>query len=84
MEYQSSEFSNESIPNFSTKRNNYISIGSFSNDGSQNLNGGMVYSINFTLKENLNSTLGLLGLKFFELVDNNGNIINLQIRWKNI
>ena len=80
LEYQSSEFSNESIPNFSTKRNNYINIGSFSNDGSQNLNGGMVYSINFTLKENLNSTLGLLGLKFFELVDNNGNIINLQIR----
>ena len=80
IEYIDTEYSNQSIPNFSTGRTNYVNVGSFSSDGSQTLNGGITYTLNFKLKEDLQSTLGLVAVTFFELVDKNGQKINLDIR----
>ncbi len=80
LEYESSDISSESIPSFTTQRSKYINIGSISQDGSQNLNGGITYTLNFKMNSALNSTLGLLGLKFYELVNSDGNIINLKIK----
>ena len=80
IEYVNTEYSNQSIPNFSTNRNNYVNVGSFSGDGSQNLNEGINYTINFKLKEDLQSILGLVAVTFVELVDKNGQKINLDIK----
>ena len=80
IEYMDTEYSNQSIPNFSTGRTNYVNVGSFSSDGSQNLNGGITYTLNFKLKEDLQSTLGLVAVTFFELVDKNGQKVNLNMR----
>jgi hypothetical protein len=80
LEYVESKFSNTTISNFSTARNNYVNIGSFSSDGYQNLNGGMVYELVFKSKYDLNNTLGLITIPFYELVNKDGNKINLNIR----
>src|SRR5210317_1969901 len=77
IEYIDTEYSNQSTPNFSTGRTNYVNVGSFSSDGSQTLNGGITYTLNFELKEDLQSTLGLVAVTFFELVDKNGQKVNL-------
>jgi hypothetical protein len=77
LEYQSSEYSNTSISNFSSKRDNYINIGSFSSDGSQTLNGGMIYKLKFKSNSELNSTLGLVVIGFSELVNKDGT----KIQW---
>ena len=80
LEFIDSEISDSQIDSFTTKRTNYVTIGSFSNDGSQNINGGIQYKLNFKINSNLNSTLGLLGLKFYELVDGDGKKINMKIK----
>lgn len=78
--YLDSEISDSSIDSFTTSRSRYITIGSFSSDGSHTLNGGIKYTLNFNISSDTGSTLGLLGLKFFELVDVDGNKINLIIK----
>ena len=78
--YLDSEVSDSSIDSFTTSRSRYITIGSFSSDGSNTLNGGITYALNFNITSDTGSTLGLLGLKFFELVDTDGNKINLIIK----
>lgn len=78
--YLDSEVSDSSIDSFTTSRSRYITIGSFSSDGSHTLNGGITYTLNFNISSDTGSTLGLLGLKFFELVDTDGNKINLIIK----
>ena len=78
--YLDSEISDSSIDSFTTSRSRYITIGSFSSDGSHTLNGGITYTLNFNISSDTGSTLGLLGLKFFELVDVDGNKINLIIK----
>ena len=78
--YLDSEVSDSSIDSFTTSRSRYITIGSFSSDGSNTLNGGITYTLNFNITSDTGSTLGLLGLKFFELVDTDGNKINLKIK----
>ena len=78
--YLDSEVSDSSIDSFTTSRSRYITIGSFSSDGSNTLNGGITYTLNFNITSDTGSTLGLLGLKFFELVDTDGNKINLIIK----
>ena len=80
LEFIDSEISDSQIDSFATKRTNYVTIGSFSNDGSQNINGGIQYKLNFKINSNLNSTLGLLGLKFYELVDGDGKKINMKVK----
>ena len=80
LEYVESKFSNTTISNFSTARNNYVNIGSFSSDGYQNLNGGMVYELIFKSNYDLNNTLGLITIPFHELVNKDGSKINLNIR----
>jgi hypothetical protein len=78
--YLDSEVSDSSIDSFTTSRSRYITIGSFSSDGSNTLNSGITYTLNFNITSDTGSTLGLLGLKFFELVDTDGNKINLIIK----
>ena len=78
--YLDSEVSDSSIDSFTTSRSRYITIGSFSSDGSHTLNGGITYTLNFNISSDTGSTLGLLGLKFFELVNTDGNKINLIIK----
>lgn len=80
LEFIDSEISDSQIDSFTTKRTNYVTIGSFSNDGSANINGGIQYKLNFKINSNLNSTLGLLGLKFYELVNGDGKKINMKIK----
>jgi len=80
IEFVDSEISDSQIESFTTARTNYVTIGSFSSDGSQNINGGIQYKLNFKIKSNLSSTLGLLGLKFYELVDSDGKKINMKIK----
>mgnify|MGYP000851900697 FL=1 len=80
VDYKETEFSNESIPNFATDRTNYVNIGSFSSDGSKNLNGGITYKLNFELKSDLQSTLGLFGIRFWELVDKDNIKVELKIK----
>lgn len=80
LEFIDSEISDSQIDSFTTKRTNYVTIGSFSNDGSQNINGGIQYKLNFKINSNLNSTLGLLGLKFYELVNGDGKKINMKVK----
>ena len=79
LNYINAEYSNESISNYSTERSNYINIGSFSSDGSKNINNGAVYTLSFKLKSDMKSTLGLLGLKFYELVTKEGKLVNLIV-----
>ncbi len=80
LEFIDSEISDSQIDSFTTKRTNYVTIGSFSNDGSANINGGIQYKLNFKINSNLNSTLGLLGLKFYELVNGDGKKINMKVK----
>jgi hypothetical protein len=80
IEFVDSEISDSQIDSFTTARTDYVTIGSFSSDGSQNINGGIQYKLNFKIKSNLSSTLGLLGLKFYELVDSDGKKINMKIK----
>lgn len=80
LEFIDSEISDSQIDSFTTKRTNYVTIGSFSNDGSSNINGGIQYKLNFKINSNLNSTLGLLGLKFYELVNGDGKKINMKVK----
>jgi len=80
IEFVDSEISDSQIDSFTTARTDYVTIGSFSSDGSQNINGGIQYKLNFKIKSNLSSTLGLLGLKFYELVDNDGKKINMKVK----
>ena len=79
LEFQDSNYSS-TISSFTSKRNGYINIGSFSTDGSSNLNNGIIYTLNFKLKSDLQSTLGLVSLGFSELVDKDGNQINYIVR----
>ena len=79
LEFQDSNHSS-TISSFTSKRNGYINIGSFSADGSTNLNNGIIYTLNFKLKSDLQSTLGLVSLGFSELVDKDGNQINYIVR----
>ena len=79
LEFQDSNYSS-TISSFTSKRNGYINIGSFSADGSTNLNNGIIYTLNFKLKSDLQSTLGLVSLGFSELVDKDGNQINYIVR----
>jgi hypothetical protein len=80
LEYIDAEYSNEAINSYDTKRTDYINIGSFSSDGSININSGIEYKLNFKLNASLKSTLGLLGIKFYELVTKEGSKVNLKIK----
>ena len=80
LEFDTSGYSTELIPSFSTKRNGYVNIGSFSSDSSTNLNSGITYTLNFKLKTELESTLGLVSLGFVEVVNKDGNNINYIVR----
>ena len=80
LEFQDSEFSIKSISSFTSKRSGYINIGSFSADGSSTLNGGITYTLNFKLKTPLDSTLGLVNLRFSELVNKDGNQVIYIVR----
>ena len=80
VEYNETEFSSEEIPNFATGRSNYVTVGSFTSDESQNLNGGITYKLKFKLKSDLQSTLGLFSIRFWELVDKDNEIIELKIK----
>ena len=79
LEFQDSNYSSV-ISSFTSKRSGYINIGSFSADGSLNLNDGITYTLNFKLKSNLDSTLGLISLAFSELVDKDGNKVDYTVR----
>lgn len=63
-----------------TGRTNYVTVGSFTSDESQNLNGGITYKLKFKLKSDLQSTLGLFSIRFWELVDKDNDIIELKIK----
>jgi len=80
VEYNETEFSSEVIPNFATGRSNYVTVGSFTSEDSQNLNNGITYRLKFKLKSNLQSTLGLFGIRFMELVDKDNEKIELKIK----
>ena len=80
VEYNETEFSSEVIPNFATGRSDYVTVGSFTSDDSQNLNNGISYRLKFKLKSNLQSTLGLFGIRFWELVDKDNKKIELKIK----
>ena len=80
VEYNETEFSSDEIPNFATGRTNYVTVGSFTSDESQNLNGGITYKLKFKLKSDLQSTLGLFSIRFWELVDKDNEIIELKIK----
>lgn len=79
LEFQDSNYSS-TISSFTSNRSGYVNIGSFSADGSTNLNSGITYTLNFKLKSDLHSTLGLVSLGFSELVDKDGNQINYIVR----
>jgi len=68
------------LQSFSTKRSNYIKLGSISTDGSLNLNGGNEYKIYFKETNNLSSFLGLVSVLKSELVDKDGNQIGVTVK----
>jgi len=81
LEYLEAEYvSPTEIDGYVTVRDRYINIGSLSQDGSVNSNQGITYALHFKMNTDLDSTLGLLGLKFYELVDGDGNKVNLKIK----
>ncbi len=81
LEYLEAEYvSPTEIDGYVTVRDRYINIGSLSQDGSVNANQGITYALHFKMNTDLDSTLGLLGLKFYELVDGDGNKVNLKIK----
>jgi len=71
------------LNNFDVERSDYIKIGSISTDGSLNLNGGVEYKIYFTPQQTFESILGMISVTKAELVQKDGTILGVKVKWKN-
>jgi hypothetical protein len=80
VQYVKTEYSNTDIRNFTSDKLGYVSVGSISINGTENLNTGAQYTVYFKLNQNIQNTLGLISLMKTELVTRDGTVIQSIVK----
>lgn len=80
VKYVKTEYSNTDIRNFTSDKLGYVSVGSISINGTENLNTAAQYTVYFKLNQNIENILGLISLMKTELVTREGTVIQSIVK----